>query len=217
MKNVLIVGGGVLGQHMASWMGADTKERVIGFVDDTLAPGEEVAPGLGKCLGPLAAIDELYSQNKFDGLLVAIGYSHRKARQTVFERLSKDYPIHTFCHSSVTLGPGAKIGRGCALFPNVFIDQDAILGENVLVHLGSMVTHYCQVGAHTFMSAKAILGGKVTTGERVYIGVGVTVMDNISIADDAFVGAGAVVVKNITDDGTYVGVPARLLPPKSHR
>jgi len=39
--------------------------------------------------------------------------------------------------------------------------------------------------------------------------VGTAVINNITIGDGVTVGAGAAVVKNLTETGTYVGVPAR--------
>ena len=42
-----------------------------------------------------------------------------------------------------------------------------------------------------------------------HIGVGACVKNNINIAPNCTIGAGAVVVKDISESGTYIGVPAR--------
>ncbi|MCF0112187.1 MAG: acetyltransferase, partial [Erysipelotrichaceae bacterium] len=46
-------------------------------------------------------------------------------------------------------------------------------------------------------------------GSMTWIGAGATVSNKISICSNCMIGAGAVVVKNITEEGTYVGVPAK--------
>jgi acetyltransferase-like isoleucine patch superfamily enzyme len=46
----------------------------------------------------------------------------------------------------------------------------------------------------------------------VFLGAGATVIDGTTIADDVTVGAGATVVSDIREPGTYVGSPARRLP-----
>ena len=51
-------------------------------------------------------------------------------------------------------------------------------------------------------------------GEGAWIGAGATVSNNISICQDCVIGAGAVVVKDIVEKGTYVGVPARNISTK---
>ena len=45
--------------------------------------------------------------------------------------------------------------------------------------------------------------------ENTWIGAGATVSNNVNICADCMIGAGAVVIKNIEEPGTYVGVPAR--------
>ena len=57
------------------------------------------------------------------------------------------------------------------------------------------------------MGAK--LAGTVTVGPDTWVGIGAVVSNNLSICGGSFIGAGAVVVKSVTEPGTYVGVPAR--------
>ena len=51
--------------------------------------------------------------------------------------------------------------------------------------------------------------GNVTVGLGAWIGIGSVVSNNVSICGDCKLGAGSVAVKDITEPGTYVGVPAR--------
>lgn len=59
------------------------------------------------------------------------------------------------------------------------------------------------------MAVGSHLCGSVVVGERTWIGAGSVVSNNISICGECMIGAGAVVVKDIKEPGTYVGVPAR--------
>lgn len=56
------------------------------------------------------------------------------------------------------------------------------------------------------MGAKT--GGCVKIGKGTWIGIGSTIKDRVSISGDIVIGAGSVVVKDINEEGTYVGVPA---------
>ena len=51
--------------------------------------------------------------------------------------------------------------------------------------------------------------GNVRVGKGSWIGIGSVVSNNVNICSDCKLGAGAVVVKDITEPGTYVGVPVR--------
>ena len=44
---------------------------------------------------------------------------------------------------------------------------------------------------------------------HTWVGAGVTVSNNVSICEECMIGAGTVIVKDIKESGTYVGVPAR--------
>ena len=47
-------------------------------------------------------------------------------------------------------------------------------------------------------------------GKGTWIGTGAIVSNNVNICGGCMIGAGAVVIKDITEPGIYVGVPARL-------
>ena len=53
------------------------------------------------------------------------------------------------------------------------------------------------------------MAGTVSVGTGTWIGIGSAVINNIGITGNCIIGAGAVVTRDITEPGTYVGVPAR--------
>lgn len=53
------------------------------------------------------------------------------------------------------------------------------------------------------------MSGSVYIGEETWIGAGVIVSNNIKICNNCMIGAGAVVIDDIAEQGTYVGVPAK--------
>lgn len=56
----------------------------------------------------------------------------------------------------------------------------------------------------------AICNWIVKIGVSTWVGIGASVSNSLSVCSDCMVGAGAVVVKDIAELGTYVGVPATL-------
>ena len=55
------------------------------------------------------------------------------------------------------------------------------------------------------------MGGTVNIGKRSWIGVGSSVKNNITICGDVTVGVGSVVVKDIKEEGIYIGSPVKKL------
>lgn len=53
------------------------------------------------------------------------------------------------------------------------------------------------------------LAGTVKVGRGSWLGIGSIVSNSVNIISDSKIGAGVVVVRDITEPGTYVGVPVR--------
>jgi acetyltransferase-like isoleucine patch superfamily enzyme len=79
------------------------------------------------------------------------------------------------------------------------------------VNTGAVVEHDCHLEDHVHIATGARLGGGVTVREQSFIGMGASIRHGITIGARAIVGAGAVVVKDVCDGVTVVGVPAHRL------
>jgi len=103
----------------------------------------------------------------------------------------------------IDIHPGATIGR------RVFIDHGVgvVIGETAII--GDDVLIYQQV---TLGGVSTDKGKRHPTIEKgAVIGAGAKVLGNITIGENAKVGANSVVVKDVPADCTAVGIPARVL------
>lgn len=55
-------------------------------------------------------------------------------------------------------------------------------------------------------------GRPITIGRNVWIGAGALILPGVTVGDDAIIGAGSVVCRDVPEKVTVVGVPARILP-----
>ena len=86
----------------------------------------------------------------------------------------------------------------------------ATLGRGVLVNTKASVDHDCLIGDFVNIAPAATLGGDVQVGAETFVGPGATVAAGIRIGTRAMIGAGAVVLRDLPDDVTAWGVPARI-------
>ncbi len=109
---------------------------------------------------------------------------------------------------SARIGIGSIVQRGVKIMPRAKIGLGCKLNIDAVVH------HDCVVGDYSTVAPGARLLGSVQVGRGVFIGAGALVLPHVKIGSGAVVGAGAVVVKDVTENETVAGVPARPLRPR---
>jgi serine O-acetyltransferase len=105
--------------------------------------------------------------------------------------------------TGIEIHPGAKIGR------RLFIDhgQGVVIGETAIV--GDDVTLY--QGVTLGGTGKEQGQRHPTIEERVVVGDGAKILGNITVGKNCRIGAGSVVLRNVPDDSTVVGVPGHII------
>lgn len=103
--------------------------------------------------------------------------------------------------TGIEIHPGAQIGRGVLIDHGmgVVIGETAIVGDYALIYQGVTLGG---TGKET---------GKrhPTLGKNVVVGAGAKVLGNINVGDDARIGAGSIVLRDVPAHCTAVGVPGR--------
>ena len=101
------------------------------------------------------------------------------------------------------VSPSAKLGEGCIVQRTVQILPDVKVGSAVKLNVGATVHHDCRIGDFCTLAPGSRLLGAVELGSGVYVGSHAVVLQKRRI------GAGAVVITDVPDGATVVGVPAR--------
>ncbi len=143
--------------------------------------------------------------------IVAIGSNPVRARLAAWAR-SMGLKLATAIHPSAVLSRGATVGDGTVIMAGAVVNADTRIGENVIINTRASVDHDCVIGDCVHIAPGAILCGTVRVGDGSFIAAGATVIPNITIGDNVIVGAGAVVIRDVPDNTTVVGNPARPIP-----
>jgi serine acetyltransferase len=77
------------------------------------------------------------------------------------------------------------------------------------MNLHSDIGHDCIIGDYVTLAPGARVSGKCNIGEGVYIGSNAVIREGVTIAPWSIIGANCVVLQDITEAGTYAGVPAK--------
>lgn len=177
----------------------------------------EVLPQIGKNL-PCFVDDEYVTENtlplsSFDPkkykIIVAIG--DPLERKKIISKLPKNTKYFTFIHPSaqildkktITIGLGSFIGANSILTTNISI------GEHTILNRGNQIGHDTKIGDFLSAMPGSIVSGNCNLGDCVYLGTNSSIREKINICDNVTIGLGSGVVKNISEPGTYVGLPAK--------
>lgn len=111
--------------------------------------------------------------------------------------------------TGIEIHPGATIGRGLFIDhgSGVVIGETAIIGDNCTIYQGATLGG---TGKDT---------GKrhPTLGDNVMVGAGAKLLGNFTVGSGAKIAAGAVVLKDVPENSTAVGIPAHIVGRKEEK
>jgi acetyltransferase-like isoleucine patch superfamily enzyme len=111
--------------------------------------------------------------------------------------------IRAGVQGQVTLKDRVAINGFCKIYGHGSVE----IGEDTQIGPGTLIT----TTVHNYQSALETRYLPVVIGEGVWIGANVTVLPGVTIGDQAVIGAGAVVTKDIPANTVAVGVPAKVV------
>lgn len=109
------------------------------------------------------------------------------------------------------VSPQAEVGVGVVMCQNALACRGALLEDHTIINLGSIVSHDTKIGCYGTLNPGVNLAGNISIGEGCYLGIGASVIQGITIGSWTTVGAGAAVVRDLPDNVTAVGVPAKVI------
>jgi len=149
-------------------------------------------------------------QSQFDPekyeTVVAIG--EPDSRKKMVESLPLNTAFAKLIHPSATVSTWVKIGEGSIITAGCILTSNIKLGNHTHLNLNTTIGHDCIIGDYFTTAPGANVSGSCNFGNNIYLGTGSAIKQNIHICSDVTIGMGAIVVKNITEAGTYVGSPA---------
>ena len=201
MKKVVIIGASGHAKVIADIV-IKSGDELVGFLDDnTTLPDVIIGyPYLG-------VIDRYRDFSENCHFVIGIG------NNLIRKRISESVIVkwYTAIHPSAQIAIDTQYGEGTVVMANAVVNTSAIIGNHCIINTGAIVEHDNRIGDYVHISPNASLCGTVSIGDLTHIGAGSTVKNNIFICSEVVVGAGGVIVRDITESGTYVGVPVRKL------
>ena len=126
-----------------------------------------------------------------------------------FFYIKKHYFIARFISERAKRKTGIEIHPGAVIGKNLFIDHGTgiVIGETTIIKDNVTIYHGVTLGGRGLDKGKR----HPTIGNNVIIGCGAKILGNINIGDNVKIGANAVVLKDVIDNATIVGIPGKIV------
>jgi len=179
--------------------------RVLACYDDNAELiGKEPLPGV-PVIGNLRQI----ALDGIKGRRVIVAIGDNTVRRKIADRF--DLPYGIAVASSAVLGTGVRVGEGSMILPSATVNVDTLIGRHAILNTSCSVDHDCRIGDFAHIAPGCHLGGNVTVGEGTLLGIGTNAIPGVRIGRWSVIGTSAVVTKDIPDNCTAVGVPAKVI------
>jgi sugar O-acyltransferase (sialic acid O-acetyltransferase NeuD family) len=207
MERIVVISGGGQAKVIMSILKKNGEFEVAGYVDRV-----DKGTILGvRYLGGDDVLQELFDAGGVRNAV--IGYGQLKdvsVKKEIVQRVAKiGFSFPPVVSRCAVVNEDVVVSKGSVIIDGVVVNSGSRIGEFCLINTKSSVGHDCIIGDFTHVAPGSTLTGEVKLGKNVLIGAGATVIQCRSIGDNVIIGAGSVVVDDISEPGTYVGVPAR--------
>ncbi len=160
---------------------------------------------------------EIIPQSRFSPDLyeLVVAIADPVVRQRIVESLPKETKFGKVIHPSAQLSKWVNIGEGSIITAGCIVTVNVKIGKHSQLNLQTTVGHDSIIGDYFTTAPGARINGSSIIGHSVYVGSNATLRQGINVCSNALIGMGAVVVKDVTEKGVYIGNPAVKMPRES--
>ncbi|PCJ61776.1 MAG: sugar O-acyltransferase [Planctomycetota bacterium] len=158
-------------------------------------------------------IDELVQE----GYEFAIGIGDPLIRKKIYEK-NNNLVYPNLLHPNATLGFEQKShldkSKGNLITSGVVFTNNIKMGNFGIYNLNCTIGHDCIIGDYVSLMPSVNISGNVQIEDNVFVGVGAIILQGsqdkkITLGNNSIVGAGALVTKNVEENVTVLGMPAK--------
>lgn len=209
MKDLIIFGASGFGREVAWLVERINKAKptwnILGFMDDNDEIQGTKINGY-KVLGKTDDVKK-YSDAYF---LCAVGAS--KVRERIVNNIKEvnpDIKFGTVIDPSAEISDLVTIGEDTIICAHTIITVNITIGNHVIINLDCTIGHDAIIQDFATLYPSVNVSGITNIGHAVELGTGMQIIQGKKIGDYSIVGSGAIVVKDIPEKCTAVGIPAR--------
>lgn len=208
MKKIVIVGAGGCGREVLQWIkdinSVKPTWEIKGFISDKT----DVLDGI-EC--DYKIIGTIVDWQPNEDEVFALAIADPKGKEHVSKLLKEKGAVFTdVIHPTAMVCDYTKHGEGIVMYPGSSLGPNSSVG-NFVTLLASGIPHDAVVDDYATISSCCGLTRGVHIGKRAFLAAHVSVLPEKKIGDDAYVGIGSVVIRNVAPGKKVFGNPAKTI------
>lgn len=208
MKHLVIIGAGGMGRTMFDMaresVGYGTDFDIKGYIDDN-THALDAFQGYPPMLSSIAD----YQPQPDDIFICSIGgASRRPCMESIIQRGGE---FLTLIHHTARIGTNVRLGKGCMVGAFTTIAADAHIGDYNFIQSNMIIGHDVVIGDWNRIDSHVMLIGGITVGHDNMIHTSAVINHEVHIGNHTHIGACSFVTRNVEDNWTVFGNPARRL------
>lgn len=211
MKKLVILGAGGFAREVAQYIHDINLQNKVydlhGFIDDD---SEKHGMVFNNTV-VLGNINMLKEQIFFKETIYCIcAIANPTAKQKMVEEAIKaGMKFINIIHPTAYLGNSVQLGEGIIIGPQSILTVNIKIGNHVSINPSCGIGHDSIIGEFSTLYWNVNISGNVNVGKYVEIGSKAFIKQGLKIEEKVIIGAGAVVIQNINREKTAVGIPAK--------
>jgi sugar O-acyltransferase (sialic acid O-acetyltransferase NeuD family) len=203
MSKIVLFGTGKIADVAYFQLTNDSPHEVVAFAIDSGYLAQKEKWGL-----PVVAFEDIlntFPPNDFK-MLIAVGYqdlNHFRARKYK-EAKARGYELISYISSRASNFSNIEVGDNCMILENSVLQPCTHVGNDVFFWNGNHLGHHARVEDHCYIAGQVVISGSVVIEPYCFLGVNATIGHEVTVARESFIGAGALITKNVPPKSVYI-------------
>ncbi|MFT4644126.1 MAG: sugar O-acyltransferase (sialic acid O-acetyltransferase NeuD family) [Planctomycetota bacterium] len=207
MKDIVIIGSGGFAKEVAFLIEEINQKQsewnILGYIDSDKNTSN----------GPYSVYgNDEWLMNITIPIYVVFGIGNPPLIEKLYSKFKTNKNIHfpNLIHPNVVADwKNIPIGEGNVICASNTFTTDIVIGNANIINLDCTIGHDTIIGNFNVLNPSTNISGGVKIGNLNLIGTSATVLQYLNITNNITIGAGALLTKDATEEGVYIGNPAK--------
>jgi sugar O-acyltransferase (sialic acid O-acetyltransferase NeuD family) len=202
---IIIIGDTAFAEIAYEYFTHDSAYEVSGFsVEKDYLKRESL---FGLPIVPFESVEQVYTPREHHFFAATTYTQSNRLRTRLYQQAKrKGYKPASYISSRAFVWRNCEIGEHCFIFEDNTVQPFVKIGHNNILWSGNHIGHHSTIKDNCFISSHVVISGFCEIGDYCFMGVNSTVGNNITIGNNCLVGAGALVLGDVENNQTIVGM-----------